>query len=249
MRKVNKLKNLDGVDSKIIGKSVQHRPIYAFHAGGYCGAQVIIIGGIHAREWITTLLVVELVKKEKEKLKTGDASDGIWFIPLCNPDGVKIALEKEPLWKANARGVDLNVNFDADWGSGAQNVFTAGSENYVGPFPTSEPETRAICVFTREVCPKVVIAYHSKGEVVYWGAEVSRALAEQLAQVTGYVAEQTHESTGGYCDWVSKHLGVPAVTVEVGCDEYAHPIGADKLPEILLQNKCVPEMLVRFIKL
>lgn len=234
---VEGLCGLDGVGVKIIGRSVEGRAIYAFHVGGYCGAQVIVTGGIHAREWITTLLVVELVKRE---YKTG----GVWFVPLCNPDGVKIALEGQPLWKANACGVDLNVNFDADWGLGAQNVFEAGPENYVGPEPNSEPEVRALIGFTLEVCPRAVAAYHSKGELVYYGSEVSRVLAERVARSTGYVAERTQNSTGGYCDWVSMYLGVPAVTIEVGNDDYPHPIGADKLPEISEQNKDVLPILV-----
>ena len=58
-------------------------------------------------------------------------------MPLVNPDGVRIALTRDKLWKANAKGVDLNVNFDARWGKGRRNVFSPAAENYVGPMPCS----------------------------------------------------------------------------------------------------------------
>jgi len=244
-----------GVKRSVIGYSVLGRPIYAFHVGKPSGKQIIITGAIHAREWITALLVAELIKEYSTKNLPG----GMYFVPLCNPDGVRLALDaakNQPLWKANARGVDLNVNFDADWGMGAQNVMTVGSENFIGPHPNSEPETQALVNFTSQIKPCAVVAYHSKGEVIYYGFEPSgknipivqlaraAALAKKTANITGYSPVRTKNSTGGYCDWVFMHLGIPAVTIEVGKDEYNHPIGTDKLPEILAQNIQVPNILL-----
>ena len=242
---------IKGVDPVTIGHSVMGRPIYAFHVGDKSGEQVIVHGAIHAREWITSLLVVELLHRYRNmyssKSREGACtqrnkttqSGGIWFIPLCNPDGVQIALSDDPLWKANARGVDLNVNFDAGWGTGTQNVFKPGSENYIGPHPNSEPEVQALIDFTLKIRPKATIAYHSKGEVVYYPNPNDRQLAETIADITDYDAIQTRNSAGGYSDWVVKHLGVPALTIEVGNDEKQHPINIDSLPEIIRQNQHV----------
>lgn len=257
LSEIESLSSINNMDTSIIGHSVCGRPIYAFHAGTYCGNQIIITGAIHAREWITSLLVAELAKL----YSTTQSNAGIYFIPLCNPDGVQIALSGENLWKANARGVDLNVNFDADWGLGEQNVRVAGPENYIGPYPNSEPEVQALINFTREVKPKITVAYHSKGEVIYYGFEPScrrtpkrqlardKALAEKVGKITGYTPGKTKNSTGGYSDWVSMHFGIPAITIEVGNDNYSHPIGADKLPEILEQNKDVPRLLLFWLLL
>ena len=256
MAEIEALSDLHNVETRVIGRSVLGRPIYAFHVGSRCTrSQVIITGAIHAREWITALLVAELVKIYSAQ---GITRGGIWFVPLCNPDGVQIALDVpgRELWKANARGVDLNVNFDVDWGGGTGNVMTAGAENYIGLTPNSEPEVQALINFTTEVNPKITVAYHSKGEVIYYGfqsldcrvtrRELARvaSLARKIGRFTGYVPEKTKNSTGGYSDWVLMHLGVPALTIEVGSDDYPHPIGRDKLPEILAQNKDVPEVLL-----
>ena len=75
------------------------------------------------------------------------------------------------LWKANARGVDLKVNFDAKWGPGKQNVRYPASANYIGSMPFSEPETRALAEFTKEVKPDATISYHTKGGEIYYGFE------------------------------------------------------------------------------
>ena len=84
------LKNLDNVDFSIIGYSQLGKPIYAFHVGSYLGPQIIVEGAIHAREWITSLLLIEIVKYYSE-LTIQDG--GFYFIPLVNPDGVQLALD------------------------------------------------------------------------------------------------------------------------------------------------------------
>ena len=284
------MSKLDGVDTTTIGHSVLGRPIKAFHVGDYGENQIIISGAIHAREWITALVVAELLrqsaggcffdlletqpsqvctsnirtrksKKQPPALFATPLRGGIYFIPLCNPGGVEIALTMHPLLKANARMVDLNVNFDADWGGGAQNVRVAGSENFIGEYPHSEPEVIALADFTKKIKPSATVAYHSKGEVIYWGFESSREsslitsqllartkrLAKLVGCVTGYKPIKTKNSTGGYSDWVSMRLGVPALTIEVGNDDYEHPIGVDKLPEILEQNREVPNVVLNFL--
>ena len=259
---IENLSKLANVDTTIIGKSIENRPIYAFHLGNYGDNQIIITGAIHAREWITALLVTELVKYyDTMKIPNG----GIYFLPLTNPDGVKIALETQPLYKANAAQVDLNVNFDADWGKGLQNVRVPGPENYIGPYPASEPEVTALVNFTTSVKPKATISYHSKGEVIYYGFEPitskfdkcttqkqlkrTKLFAQKVGELTGYTPIKTKNSTGGYSDWVFMNFGIPTLTIEVGNDNYFHPITKDKLPEIFEQNKDVPKILLHLINL
>ncbi|MDR0461787.1 MAG: hypothetical protein LBG88_00400 [Christensenellaceae bacterium] len=238
---VTGLSRTEDIDTTVIGASVNGIPIQAFHVGEYNENQIIITGAIHAREWITALLVTELARLYA---LAGITDGGIYFIPLCNPDGVQIALEHAPLWKANARGVDLNVNFDACWGQGAQNIRVAGPENYIGPNPNSEPEVQALVDFTKKIKPRATVAYHSKGEVIYYRLAKSFCLAKEISKITKYKPEKTKNSDGGYSDWVALHLDIPALTIEAGNDNYAHPIGTDKLLEILKQNIDVPMALI-----
>ena len=265
-RKVEELVHIPGVTSKVIGHSVLGQPIYAFKVGKCYGNKrpILITAAIHAREWITTLLLIELVKLYGDNTDKNCCGTCIWFVPLCNPDGVQIALDggsifrngkwratggPKPLWKANARQVDLNVNFDADWGKGAQNIQMPSSENYIGEYPNSEPEVGVLIEFAQMIRPKIAINYHSKGEVIYYGFEScngkitkrqlarSKELAHILGKITGYAPIKTQNSTGGFSDWLTLHMKIPAVTVEVGNDNFSHPIGVDQLPIILEQNK------------
>ena len=73
------------------------------------------------------------------------------------------------LWKANANAVDLNVNFNALWGGGEQNVFCVAPANFVGYYPDSEREVNTLINLTNSVNPALTLSWHTKGEVIYYG--------------------------------------------------------------------------------
>ncbi len=81
-----------------------------------------------------------------------------WFIPVVNPDGYAynqtIAPNGGGMWRKNRRnnaggskGVDLNRNYDAEWGYDNAGSSPSGSSNtYRGTAPGSEPEVAAMIV-------------------------------------------------------------------------------------------------------
>lgn len=203
---------------------------------------------IHAREHITTRLALKQIERYRRTGKAGT----VYFIPAANPDGIKIALLKKPLYKANAFGVDLNVNFDARWGTGAKNAFRPSDENFVGRRPFSEYETRALRDFTLKVRPTATVSYHCKGEEIYYefyqdGERLSRdrAIAEKISQATGYPLKTAYGSAGGYKDWCIEKLKIPSFTIETGRDELSHPLKRDCLGEIYRKNKDVINVIVK----
>ena len=200
----------------------------------------IITGAIHAREYITSYLVLELIKHFDDKKNKST----VYFVPMVNPDGVKICLYDKPLYKANLNGVDLNTNFDARWGTGIKNVTYKNDENYIGSFPFSERETRALRDFTVNVSPDMTISYHAKGEEIYYEffqneQDLKRDyyLAKIAAASTGYKIKTPYGSAGGYKDWCIESLKIPALTIEVGSDRLTHPIGKEFLNGIFERNK------------
>ena len=202
----------------VIGYSAQGRNIYAFHVGDDFGKQFMAVYAVHAREYVTALLALEHIKQ--------GVKGGGWIIPLLNPDGVVICETRNPLWKANARGVDLNCNFDADWGSGRLNTRRLGAENCIGDKPVSERETAALVRFTLRIKPYVTLSFHTKGGEIYWefnGAGDEEG-AKIIAAYTGYKPKKITGSAGGYKDWCIQKLGIPAYTVECGDDSLTHPI-------------------------
>lgn len=233
----------------VLGFSHFGRPIYYFSVKKTDYPKIIIQYSIHAREYITAALALKQIKNFYNKGKRGH----IIFIPIVNPDGVIIALNKNPLYKANGRGVDLNVNFDAKWGKGASNVLIAGAENYIGEGPFSESETVALRDFTYLIKPNATISYHSKGEEIYFEFEQDserynrdKNLAEKVSLVTGYAIKSTPFSCGGYKDWCIKELKIPALTIEVGCDKLKHPI--KKLGDIYKKNEKVIDVITDFFR-
>lgn len=248
-----------GGEKFIIGKSVLNRDILCVKCG--CkGPKIIVQCAIHAREWITSLLALKLISDFS-------ADCVAYFILAANPDGVALAtkglcsvkekLRKEflkninggqdfSLWKANANGVDLNVNFNAKWGQGVKNVFEPSSENYVGFCFESEPETRALVNFTRRIKPSATLSFHTKGEEIYWffnqdakNSKRDLKIAKSLAAVTGYKVEYTSGSVGGYKDWCISELKIPAFTVETGSDNLSHPVIEKNLGDIYDKNKYI----------
>ena len=119
-----------GASVVVIGKSTLGRDIHLIHKGSIEGAQVFVQAGIHAREYITTPLVMRLMEHY-----TG--SCGVWCVPSANIDGMLLVTEgigsvgdrvrrdflinvnggsdDFTMWKANANAVDINVNFAANW--------------------------------------------------------------------------------------------------------------------------------------
>ena len=243
----------------IIGNSYFGRNIYALKMGE--GAPVGIAQyAIHGREFITAKLALAHYQKGIQK-------GSCWLIPLSNPDGCllsEIGLSSAPnvhrefllslnhgnsdfsLWKANGRGVDLNVNFAAKWGKGTKNIKVAGAENYIGEQPFSEKETLALKEFTEKIQPDYTVSYHTKGEEIYWRFMQSThtcprdfAFAQVIANATGYTIAEAKGSVGGYKDWCIKKLQIPSFTIEAGQDVFLHPLGERALQDIIKKNENV----------
>ena len=269
------LKKIPNVLHKEIGKSVLGQPIDAFFVGTDKGKQFLVEGAIHAREYINSLVIIQMIKYySMQKLPFG-----VWFVPLVNTDGVGLCLEHlsyeklSPhrkqmllkinnanadfsLWKANIRGVDLNVHFDALWGGGRQNVKLPSSCNYIGKKPNSEPEVKTLIKFAKQVKPDLTLSFHSKGKVIYYGfetltkKEIKRdyLIAKAIQKINGYKPVKTKKSTGGFSDWISMQHKVPALTVEVGDDKLKHPIGMQWLDTIFQENKNILFTCYQFLQ-
>lgn len=221
-----------GVEVFSIGKSTEGREILCFATGK--GRTIISTAAIHARE----NAVAYVVKAQLDYALEHYAGGRICVVPLANPDGAELLSRgfrgetKYLAWKANARGVDLNVNFDARWGSGKSNVFTAGSENYVGPFPFSEPESRALRDFTERENPIMTLSYHTMGRELYWYFFQSGEIKSRDLEIAKFAEKHLKykyeridgdcKSAGGYKDYCVEKLGISALTLEIGTGK--HPL-------------------------
>lgn len=158
------------------------------------------------------------------------------------------------LFKANANGVDLNVNFDARFGQGKNNVKHKNSENFIGAYPNSEIETQNLVSLTEKIKPDITLSYHSKGEEIYYqffqsGEQKLRdeKIAKIIQRTTKYkIKNVENSSAGGYKDYCIEKFKIPAYTIEVGNDSLSHPLSLDKLPLIFKQNKFVIANILKY---
>ena len=153
-------------------------------------------------------------------------------------------------WKSNARGVDLNHNFDAGWAELNPTLTHNSFTDYKGTAPLSEPESLALANLTQQNAFSAVVNYHAMGRVIYWNTEgnlkeaQSLDMAQAAAGVTGYQVLDTN-GRGGLKDWLQRIGGVTGITIEVG--RSTCPVAFSEYQSIWDQNKQIPALLSKYI--
>ena len=247
-----------------IGESRCSRPIDLLCIGNR-KKQVLFSAAYHGMEWITTLIMLRFVDELCFSVMTGKSMCGIKVgaflnqrglavLPCVNPDGVEIQINglqsageyrdivmracdgDTSHWQANAAGVDINHNFDADWETVHKNEIACGITSpsptrFGGDYPESEPETRAAASVCRAGNITHALAMHSQGREIYYGFGDSispewHRMALALSRVSGYKISSPEGIAvgGGFKDWFCQTLKRPGFTIEAGSGENPLPL-------------------------
>ncbi len=198
----------------------------------------------------------------------------IYIVPMLNPDGVEYRLNglssENPIrdrviaynggnedfthWNSNARGVDLNHNYDARFEEYKQiekeREIYAGKTKYSGEYAESEPETSALCNFIRYNLDTLdgVISLHTQGEEIYYSSrgiipKKSVHISKIISRMTKYSLAETSDTAcyGGLTDWLIQKYQKPSFTIECGKGE--NPLDMSNLMSIYTSLK---ELLFTF---
>lgn len=140
-----------------IGKSYEGRDILGLRVGevvkhkattAKARKTLVVTGGVHAREWISTTTVNYLAwsfitSYNKEPMITKFLQNfDIVFVPALNPDGIEYTWEVDRLWRKSrqhtnlrfCRGLDLDHAFSYKWDS-VKHQTDPCSESYGGDEP------------------------------------------------------------------------------------------------------------------
>lgn len=261
-----------------IGQSADDRNLYEVVLGNpEAKRHLVVIGNLHAREYMTTQLCmsqIEYYLKNYDKKINGEKVSkvldkvAIHYVPSCNPDGTAISqfgfnairdkelradLKRMPgsstRWKANARGVDLNRNWDVAF----RRAGRRGYAGFHGSRAASEPEVKALVKMINKTEKKGrivgVVSYHSTGSILYGRcagnatakvAQTTTRMYRTAQSLTGYrlmPAESLSSAGGCSREYFLYKRKIPCITLEVG--RGACPLSIREFPSIWQKNKDV----------
>lgn len=232
---------------------------------------IMIQATAHAREYMCSQLVMRQMEyyldnyDDEYKDETyNDIFDTVCVhvIPMTNPDGVTIAqkgikgiknsslrkkLKKMPginnpsNWKANARGVDLNNQFNYKFRRNRSLKKYACYAGYGGPYPVSEKESKALLYVVNTYNPKAVVNYHAMGNVIFHNYKGNKATRKKVARLTSKMKKVTGYSYlgtspgPGFANYLVRKKNIPSATVEIGM--YTTPVPISQFKTVWKQNK------------
>jgi len=232
-----------------IGYSVQGKQILAIKISDNPNErelepEVRIVGCHHGNEWpsseIPLYLAHYLLENYSINNSVKDLVDNreIWIIPMFNPDG------HENQSRYNAHGVDLNRDYGYMWEG------WGGSSS-----PYSQPETKAMMLFSQEHNFVLSLSYHTYGGIVnyiwnYWpdpppDSSLIIQLSNEYASYNGYwVTEgwqwyETHGDLNDYSEGIDSDIDW---TIEIA-DQFTPP--PSELYSIWMENR---DAMLQFIK-
>ena len=191
-----------------LGRSVQGRAITARVFGpDSAPRKILLVGCIHGNECAGDAILSALARLPVRR------GVQLWLVQEMNPDGTAADTRQ------NAHGVDLNRNFPYRWQPIRDPTY------YSGPFPASEPETRAAMRLIVRIKPAVTIWYHQHEDLVDMvGGD--RGVARRYARISGMRATCLGFLPGTASIWSNHRLsGTTSFVVELP----AGPVGSRAL--------------------
>ncbi len=208
-------------DVKVVGRSVQGRPIYAFQIGDPTASKsVLFLGSMHGEEPLGTR-TIDAMMRDKRLVAGVD----LWVIPTMNPDGLAVGR------RTNAHGVDLNSNFPLGW-----SYRSTRNQYWAGTSAASEPETQAMMRFLTWLKPDQFVSIHQPLFAVdsfkVKDQQLMENLSRELSIPIKYLSCKSGTCGGTMTLWHNETLPGAAITIEyryTETDQYVNVTARDGL--------------------
>ena len=214
----------DKIDWQILGKSNQGRPlIYAEFGNPTSTNTTLVFSMVHSDEYTPLYVGIELAHWLKDHAaELADAH--VIIAPLLNPDG----LFRSPKVRTNARGVDINRNFQTkDWNNLALHTwktkFKGDPRRFPGKEAASEPETRFQVDLIKKFQPKKILSIHAPLNFMDYDGPSALTLANfpsDYVKECLRLREHLKAITSGYFpgslgNFAGQEMGIPTLTLEL----------------------------------
>lgn len=181
----------------LIGRSVQGRPIL-IQIAGQGTETVLILGSIHGDEQAAGALVTQLAQYLQND-EQSVAGRRVVLLPIANPDGFAAHT------RANARGIDLNRNFEA------ANRVDNGTNGLRG---LTEPESQALEGLIKEYAPSRIVSVHQPLNCIDYDGP-GQAIAARMAQECDLTVSKVGARPGSLGSYTGETLKIPTITMEL----------------------------------
>lgn len=194
----------------IVGYSVKNQAISLYEISNQENENqmsILFIGGVHGNESEGFLFLERFIEEIKHHQIQIPDKITLWICPRVNPDGCA------ELRRTNQNNVDLNRNLPTkDWIANF-----VDPKYYPGPYPASEPESKATLALIENIQPKFIISFHSyENPMINYNGncfDLAEAMSKyNFLEPKGDIGYPTPGSLGTYC---GLERDIPTITLEI----------------------------------
>lgn len=249
------------------GTTYEGRNVTGIRISRRSGRKAFVLeGGLQGADWLSpvtlTYVVDQLINSNDDEARTA-SMDFDWYIfPVTNPDGYEYSQNRIRTWVRNRRattggnfGIDLTRNWNSHWGvSGGS--FNPADNNFIGPGPFSESETRTFSRFVDSISDNLIgyISFRAFGQrlllpfahttehkenydqMIIIGRRAMGSLSVRYGTMyrVGTSGEVHDGATGNAADWVKARYNTSMVATYLLRDEGQSGFAIN--PNVVLPN-------------
>ncbi|MBN22479.1 MAG: hypothetical protein CL678_14440 [Bdellovibrionaceae bacterium] len=218
------------LDWKVLGKSVQNRPLtYLTYGPENAKNTTLIFTMVHSDE-ITPLYIGLRLTDWLEEHASSFTNQRVILAPLVNPDG----FFRKRKTRVNANKVDVNRNFPtADWNDDAielwKKKFRSNPRRYPGKQANSEPETRFQIALIKKFKPQKILSVHAPLNFMDYDGPNILSLAKfpkEYVKKCLQLRSKVNARSGGFYpgslgNYAGQERSIPTLTLELPSADYS----------------------------